>query len=66
MYTLFYNLNKNRIFESAWIRTLKQILLKCNVYDLWNAQELHIQQGINNFKRECKKNLLIFFEDNWK
>ena len=66
MYRVLYNMDSKLVYHCEWIKKIKEILTKSNLYDmLWN------QQGSNTytyvaFKNIAKKNLKAYYADQWR
>jgi hypothetical protein len=66
IYQLLYSLDKSEVFHSDWISKIKEVLVKCNLYDTyWVNQENISNISLNEFKQQIKKNLSKNYEQLW-
>ena len=65
LYKLVYNLSERNVYETEWIRTVKNYMLKYNLYGYWENQNKLNMQGFEQFKKECKMKVKEYYKNEW-
>ena len=54
MYKLLFNLSENGIHNAQWLITIKEMLRKYDLYDVWQSQNTMLLDALGQFKKKCK------------
>ena len=66
MYKLLFNLSENGIHNAQWLITIKEMLRKYDLYDVWQSQNTMLLDALGQFKKKCKLKIKEHYTEEWK
>jgi len=64
-YRLLLNLSISGVYDASWIKSIKDRLMKFNLYEYWERQNSLSINEYNVFKKKCKQNIQEFYKNEW-
>ena len=66
MYKLLFKLSENGIHNAQWLITIKEMLRKYDLHDVWQSQNIMLLGAIGQFKKKCKLKIREHYTEKWK
>ena len=68
IYKLLFKLNENGIHKVQWLITIKDMLIKYDmydVYDVWRSQNIMLMDALGQLKKKCKLKIREQHTEEW-
>ncbi len=65
-YKLLYNMSERGVYHAEWIKAVKSLLIKYDMYNFWEDQREMRMSNYNMFKTTFKQRIQDYYKNEWQ